>query len=270
MYGEMLQGIGAGVSATGGTLESIGNMRSKNKARKARIRGLQNAKNEFTLGSTDTQGNRINFNKDRGWGFDLSNSGKAEVTNANRQAYLANAMGGKLPSAYSNQLTAQDYISAQRQANANQIAASRNALRTGSNAGDVARAFGRAGSDTLRQAMLQNMRNGQQAQAQNVANYLTNAANAKAITQSTMSGLLNMQNGPAAQQLALNQAIAEAQAVPKTNWLQTGGKIMQGHGQAIGQLGKGMSMTSMLNTQNTQNQQNWNDYMNLLQQLLNK
>lgn len=269
-WGEMLQGIGAGVAATGGTFESIGNMKSKNKARKARISGLNDAKNEFTLGSTDTQGNRINFNKDRGWGFDLSNSGKAEVTNANRQAYLANAMGAKLPSAYRNQLTAQDYLSAQRQANANQNAASRVALRTGSNVGDVMRSFGRAGSDYLRQAMLQNMRNGQQAQAQAMSNYINNAAGAKAITQGTMQNLLNMQNGPAAQQLALNQAIAEAKAVPKTNWLQTGGKILQGHGQAIGQLGKGMSMTNALNGINQQNQSNWDQYMQLLQQLFNK
>lgn len=270
MLGEMLQGIGSGVAATGGTFESIGNMKSKNKARKARIAGLNDAKNEFTLGSTDTQGNRINFNKDRGWGFDLSNSGKAEVTNANRQSYLANAMGAKLPSAYRNQLTAQDYLSAQRQANANQNAASRVALRTGSNVGDVMRSFGRAGSDYLRQAMLQNMRNGQEAQAQNVANYLNNAASAKAITQGTMQNLLNMQEGPAAQQLALNQAIAEARAVPKTNWLQTGGKILQGTGQAVGQLGQGMSMTSALNNINAQNQQRWNDYMKLLEQYLNK
>lgn len=179
-------------------------------------------------------------------------------------------MGGKLPSAYRNQLTAQDYLSAQRQANANQNAASRVALRTGSNVGDVMRSFGRAGSDYLRQAMLQNMRNGQQAQAQAIANYINNANNAKAITQNTMNGLLNIQNGPAAQQLALNQAIAEAKAVPKTNWLQTGGKILQGHGQAIGQLGQGMSMTSALDGINAQNQQRWNDYMKLLEQYLNK
>lgn len=265
-----LAGIGAGMSALGGSLETIGNMKSKNKARKARIAGLQNAKNEFTLGSTDTQGNRLNFNKDRGWGFDLSNSGKAEVTNANRQAYLANAMGGKLPSAYRNQLTAQDFLSAQRQANANQNAASRVALRTGSNVGDVMRSFGRAGSDYLRQAMLQNIRNGQAAQVQAMSDYINNANNAKAITQNTMNGLLNIQNGPAAQQLALNQAMAEAAAVPKTNWLQTGGKILQGTGQAIGGFGNNMNMQQKLQDINTQNQQRWDDYMKLLEQYLNK
>ncbi|MBO7694936.1 MAG: hypothetical protein J6T10_20150 [Methanobrevibacter sp.] len=270
MLGGALSGIGAGMSALGGSLETIGNMKSKNKARKARIAGLNDAKNEFTLGSTDTQGNRINFNKDRGWGFDLSNSGKAEVTNANRQSYLANAMSAKLPSAYRNQLTAQDYLSAQRQANANQNAASRVALRTGSNVGDVMRSFGRAGSDYLRQAMLQNIRNGQAAQAQNIANYINNAASAKAITQGTMQNLLNMQEGPAAQQLALNQAIAEAKAVPTTNWLQTGGKILQGTGQAVGGFGNNMNMLQQLQGINAQNQQRWNDYMKLLQQYLNK
>lgn len=275
-WGEMLQGIGAGVAATGGTMEVIGNHKQQKKAAKGNKQAdqlylamLQKALDEYKSGSIDTQGNRLRF-KNGTWGFDLSNSGKAEVTNANRQAYLANAMGGKLPSEYRNQLTAQDYLSAQRQANANQNAASRQALRTGNNVGDVMRSFGRAGSENLRQAMLQNMRNGQQAQVQAINNYITNAQNAKNLTGTTMNNLINMHNTLAIPALNQNNMIAgayqqAARPTIKPNWWQSGGRILQGHGQAIGQLGKGMSMTNALQNLGNMNQQGWNDYYNRIQ-----
>jgi len=274
-WGEMLQGIGAGVAATGGTMEVIGNHKQQKKAAKGNKQAdqmylmmLQKALDEYKNGSIDTQGNRLRF-KNGTWGYDLSNSGKAEVTNANRQAYLANAMGSKLPSAYRNQLTAQDYLAAQRQANANQRAASRQALRTGSNAGEVARSFGRAGSDYLRQAMLQNMRNGQTAQAQSMQNLVNNAQQAKNLTGTTMNNLINMHETLALPALQQNNMIAgayqqAAKPTIKPNWWQSGGRILQGHGQAIGQLGKGMSMTNALQNLGGMNQQGWGDYLGML------
>lgn len=264
----LMQGIGAGMSGIGGVAESIGNMKSKNKARKARIAGLQNAKNEFTLGSQDTQGNQINFNNKRGWGFDLSRAGKSEVTNANRQSYLANAMAAKLPSEYKNQQTASDYRAYQQQARANQSAANRMALRGNGNVGNIARSFGQAGSSALQNAMLQNAKSGAALQQNAINNYIANAQNAKNLTNQTMQNLLSMQNGPASQQLALNQAIAEAQAVPKTNWLQTGGKSLQGIGQGMANFGQGMQNQQNLQNLQALQQQNFDKYLAMLQALM--
>ena len=112
MWGEVLQGVGAGLGSLGGTMEVIGNHKQQKKAAKGNQQAdlmyaqmLQKALDEYKSGSIDTQGNRLRF-KNGTWGYDLSRSGQAEVNNANRQAYLANAMGSKLPSAYRNQLTA--------------------------------------------------------------------------------------------------------------------------------------------------------------------
>lgn len=277
-WGEILQGIGAGVAATGGTFESIGNMKAKNKSRKKLIDGLQQAyntsKNEFTLGSQDTQGNQLNFNKQRGWGFNLSNPGRAEVINANRQAYLANAMSGKLPSAYRNQQTAADFKAIQQQARANQSAANRMALRGNGNVGQINRSFGQYGSSALQNAMLNNIRNGQIAQQNAMNTYINNANNAKNLTAQTMQNLLNIQNGPATQQLGLNTnmlpAIAQANATPKQTNLAMFGNILQGLGQGIGSFGSGMDMSNRLNKISLQNQAYNDKYLSLIQQLINK
>lgn len=266
--GMILQGIGAGMSGIGGTMSTIGNHKAANKSRKDRINGLVGAKNEFDLGSTDTQGNRLNFNHDRGWGFDLSRAGKAEAQNANRTSYLANAMSARMPSAGRNQLTAMDYKAAQQQANANQSAASKMGLRTASNLGNLAASTGMVGSDYLRQAMANNLRNGANYNQQLTNQYLTNANNAKNLTAQTMQNLLNIQNGPATQQLALNQAIAEAQAVPARNWLQTGGQIMSGLGQGVANFGSGMQKQANLEKQQLIDQQNFEKYLGLLKSLM--
>lgn len=246
MWGEILQGIGAGTAATGGTLSTVGDMRSKNKSRKARIKQLDQGYRDYILGSQDAQGNQINFNNQRGWGFDLSGAGKAEKNIANKGAYSAAGLSYLSPSQARNQLTAQDFKAARNQALANQTAANKNALRTSSSLGNVQRSFGNVGSSALQRAMQENLRAGNTAHTARLNDLVQTALNMKQPLVQTQQNLLNLQNGPAAQQLALRQAMAEAAAVPKINWLQTGGKILQGHGQAIGQLGKGMDFSNIL------------------------
>lgn len=257
---------GMGMSGIGGVASTIGNARSSNKARKNRIQGLNNAYNEFTLGSRDTQGNQLNFNKDRGWGVDLSNSGKAEVQNANRLAYNANYESSKLPTTYANTQTANDFRAARNQALANQQIASRNALRGAGNVGEVARSFGHAGSDYLRKALIDNYNNGAMLKQNAVNNALSNASGAKSITQSTLANLLNMQNGPAAQQLQLNMARAQAAGIPEINGLQQYGQIMQGLGQGLTNFGNGQQMNEALSQMIAQRQQQ----LDLARQSMNK
>ena len=96
-------------------------------------------------------------------------------------------------------------------------------------------------------------------QTQAMQNYVNNAQQAKNLTGTTMNNLINMHSTLAIPALEQNNMIAGAQRqavkpVIKPNWWQSGGRILQGHGQAIGQLGKGMSMTSALDNLNAQNQ----------------
>ena len=236
--GPILQGIGAGISTVGGIASSIGDMKSKNKARKARLQQLNQGMKDFTLGSQDAQGNQINFNNKRGWGFDLSGAGKAERNLANKGAYSAVGLAHMSPSQARNQLSAQDFKASRNQALANQAAANRSALRTGSSLGNVQRSFGNIGSSALQRAMQENLRAGNAAHTARLNDLAQTAMNMKQPLVQTQQGLLNLQNGPAVQQLALRQAMADAAGIPKTNWAQTLGSIGQGIGSAIGGYGK--------------------------------
>lgn len=229
----MLGAIGLGLSALGGTAQSLGNMHSSNSARKKKLQGYQNALNDFDLGSTDAQGNSINWNNNRGWGYDLSDPGKALVTNANRNAYNLNTLGNIAPSQARNQLNASDYLAARHQALANQSAAYRQGLRTGSNLSNIQTGFGRAGSSALQQIMQQNLRNGlnRQAELQNL--YANNATNAQNLVNSLETGLNDLQNSLGGARLSQQNAIADVKGTPVVNALQTLGKISSGIGQGL-------------------------------------
>lgn len=241
----MLGAIGTGLASVGGIAQAFGNRKSQNSARKARLAQLNQGMKDFQLGSTDAAGNRYNFNSSRGWGYDLSNSGRAAQTAANRGNYLMNTLGNISPSQARNNLVAADYRAAKNQANANQSAATRNALRTGSNLGAIANSMGSAGSHALRNAMQQNLRNGLSLQAQNANNYAQTAQNLAQNINNIQSNLQNMQNGAATQQMQLRQAMAEAAGVPKINMLQTLGKAAQGVGQALAGYSQGNQAMNM-------------------------
>lgn len=241
----MIGAIGTGLAAVGGVAQTFGNRKSQNAARKARLAQLNQGMKEFQLGSTDAGGNRFNFNDKRGWGYDLSNSGRAAQTAANRGNYLMNTLGNISPSQARNNIVAADYKAARNQANANQSAAVRNALRTGSNLGAVTNSMGSAGSYALRNAMQQNMRNGLALQAQNANNYAQSAQNLAQNINNIQSNLQNIQNGAATQQMQLRQAMAEAAGIPKINMLQTLGKVGQGVGQAMAGYDQGNKMMAI-------------------------
>lgn len=232
-------------SAAGGAMKAYGNKKAHNKARKARLAQLNQGMKDFQLGSTDAAGNRYNFNSSRGWGYDLSNSGRAAQTAANRGNYLMNTLGNIAPSQARNNLVAADYRAARNQANANQSAATRNALRTGGNLGDVARSMGSVGSSALQNIMQQNLRNGLSLQAQNANNYAQTAQNLATNINNIQNNLQNQQNSAATQQMQLRQAMAEAAGIPKINMLQTLGKSAQGIGQAMAQYDTGNKMMNM-------------------------
>ena len=231
--------VGAGMAGVGGVMQAFGNKKAQNKARKARLRQLSQGMKDFQLGSTDASGNRYNFNQQRGWGYDLSNAGRAAKNAANRGMYQMAALGNISPSQARNNLVAADYKAARNQALANQSAATRNALRTGSNVGDVIRAYGSVGSQALQNSMQQQLRNGLQAHIQNANNYAALAQNLATPLNNIQANLQNMQNGAATQQMQLRQAMAEAAGVPKQNFLQTLGGIGQGLGMAMGQYKQG-------------------------------
>lgn len=223
--GEILQGVG-------GTLSTFGNYKSQKKSNKALQEGLNDAKSQYARGTTDAAGNRY-YQKGNGWGYDLSGSGKAALNLANRNMYNANALGNINPTMAAKQATASNYRAAQMQANANQSAAKLNALRSGSNLGDIATSFGRQGSSNLLAQMQNNLKNGRQLQAQNANMYITNAVNARQPIENIQTNLQQQQQIAPAQMLNINQALAQVNARPKTNWMQLGGKLASGWGTGI-------------------------------------
>lgn len=229
----MIGAIGMGLTGFGGTSSAIGGAISGNKAKKAKKKQLQQGMNDFQLGSTDASGNRYNFNQQRGWGYDLSNAGKAARTAANRGIYQMNTLGNISPSQAANNMIAADYNAARTQALANQSAATRNALRTGSNVGDIIQTYGGLGSATLRNIMQQHNRNALNLQAQNAQNYANVAQSLAKPYNDIMTNLQNQQNGAATQQMQLRQAMADAAGTPTTNALQVLGSIGQGVGGAM-------------------------------------
>lgn len=231
--GLVLAGLGGGLSAASGYFGA-----------KKKQKQLKKAYNDYTLGSQDAQGNQLNFNKNRGWGFDLSGAGKAEQALANKGAFTAAGMTHRLPSQARNTLTGADFKSIRNLATANQAAANRNALRTGSNLGAISQAYGSQGTSALQRAMQQNYANNNYAQM--MSDYAQMASNMKAPLNSTQQQLIQQHSALAPTQFNIQSGIADAAGQKSSALLQALGDTASGIGSGMFGYGQGKAQLDMM------------------------
>ena len=224
--GLVLAGLGGGLGAASNYFGA-----------KKKQKQLKKAYNDYILGSQDAQGNQINFNKNRGWGFDLSGAGKAEQALANKGAYTAAGMTHRLPSQTRNTLTGADFKSIRNLASANQAAANRNALRTGSNLGAISQAYGSQGTSALQRAMQQNYANNNYAQM--MSDYAQMASNMKAPLTSTQQQLIQQHNSLAPTQFNIQSGLADAAGQKSSALLKALGDTASGIGMGMFGYGQG-------------------------------
>lgn len=237
-----------GGGALGGAYSGYKSAKNANKAQKERMRLLKEGLKQFKAGSLDAYGNKLSANKDGLWSYNLSRSGNAAKSAANKGIYeLAN---------YNNKSRAEilrDNLAGNQLANtltarANQAAAMRSGARTNSNLGAISTAYARQGSQNLRNNYLNAMKNAKNSASYNanVRNNLAQAAN------SSMYPLNSMQNNLQRMVLGLNGSVMQqynnmAGAVkPKIDTLSATMKgADQGYNESIDQLKDLVSLFTM-------------------------
>ncbi len=186
--------IGAGLGATSSYLSG----RSKKKALKKKKKMMQDALRRYQAGSTDAYGNKLSSSSDGNWNYDLNLASQQARNAANRAMIDSANYVPKSASQIRNETLANNLLANNLTARANQSAAMRTGLRTGSNLGNIAAGFSRQGTQNLRNAYQQGLQN-----ANNTANInartrrdLSSAASSamKPIT-NIQSNLQNMVNG---------------------------------------------------------------------------
>jgi hypothetical protein len=186
--------IGAGLGATSSYLSG----RSKKKALKKKKKMMQDALRRYQAGSTDAYGNKLSSSSDGNWNYDLNLASQQARNAANRAMIDSANYVPKSASQIRNETLANNLLANNLTARANQSAAMRTGLRTGSNLGNIAAGFSRQGAQNLRNAYQQGLQN-----ANNTANInartrrdLSSAASSamKPIT-NIQSNLQNMVNG---------------------------------------------------------------------------
>lgn len=191
--------------------------RAKRKAASKQLKYMKKALNEYKAGSYDAYGNRLKGNADGTWSYDLTNSAKNAQLGATK---AMNALGNyqyKTGRDLANQNMVANNLANNKVAQANQSAAMKQALRSGSNLGAISASFARQGSKNLRNAYLQG-----QAQAQNAPMYNANmvntlaqaAANAQQPLGNIQTNLQNQVNGLNRTAMTQLNNIAQAQNNP--------------------------------------------------------
>lgn len=184
---------GAGLGAASSFLSG----RSKKKALQKKKKMMQRALKHYQAGSTDAYGNKLSSSSDGNWNYDLNLASQQARNAANRAMIDSANYVPKSASQIRNETLANNLLANNLTARANQSAAMRTGLRTGSNLGNIAAGFSRQGSRNLRNAYQQGLQD-----ANNTANInaktrsnLSNAASSamKPIT-NIQSNLQNMVN----------------------------------------------------------------------------
>lgn len=184
---------GAGLGAASSYLSG----RSKKKALQKKKKMMQNALRHYQAGSTDAYGNKLSSNSNGNWNYDL-NLATQQARNAANRAMIDSAnYVPKSASQIRNETLANNLLANNLIARANQSAAMRSGLRTGSNLGNIAAGFSRQGTRNLRNAYQQGLQNANNTASINARtrNSLSSAASSamKPIT-NIQSNLQNMVN----------------------------------------------------------------------------
>jgi hypothetical protein len=147
---------------------------------------MQKALQMYQIGSTDALGNTLSAGKDGRWSYNLSTPTKMLRSGINKSMIDLGNFQSRNQSDYLAQNLAGLSTANRRVAQANQSAAMKNALRTGSNVGLISSAYN--------QANMQNMRNAFNNAYKNSANWQNINANAKNNLATTLNNSMQPMN----------------------------------------------------------------------------
>ena len=177
-----MQAGGQVLSGIGGALTD----KAKSKAAKQRLEAMQKALQMYQVGSTDALGNTLSAGKNGRWSYNLSAPTKMLRSGINKSMIDLGNFQTKNQSDYLAQNLAGLTTANRRVAQANQSAAMKNAMRTGSNVGLISSAYNQANS--------QNMRNAFNNAYKNSANWQNNNANIKNNLATTLNNSMHSMN----------------------------------------------------------------------------
>lgn len=253
MWGPIaMQAGGAVLSGIGGALSD----KAKSKAAKQRLKAMQKALQMYQVGSTDAFGNTLSAGKDGKWGYKLSVPTMMAKHGAEKSMV---DLGTFTPKNYSQTLGQNLYglsQANQQTAQANQAAAMKNAMRTGSNVGLISSAYNQSNMNNMRNAYnsaFKNAANWQNIGANtknNLANVANNSMQPVNGVQNNLQGMVNSLNKT---QMDQQNQIAGAQYDKTLAGRMTAANMFTAAGGAMSGMG-----------QNKQKQQNFDKYLGLL------
>lgn len=215
-FGPWGTAIGAGLGAVGGIMGSS----SKKKAAKMRMKMLQEGLKQFKAGSLDALGNKLSADDKGLWSYNLSRSGNAAKSAANKGIYELANYNNKSRAEILRDNLAGNHLADTLTARANQAAAMRSGARTNSNLGAISTAYARQGSQNLRNNYLNAMKNAKNSASYNanVRNNLAQAAQSAMYPINSIQGnLQNMVNSLNRSVMNQYNAMAGAAANPYYN-----------------------------------------------------
>lgn len=177
------------------------NARNENKANKKQQEMLAAALAQFQAGSKDAYGNKLSADNGGVWSYKLTKPSQQAVNNANNAMMLANTTANKTSSEIMRDNLLGKSLANTLTARANQQAAMRSGARTNSNLGKISSAYGREGSQRLRDTYQEGIKAGKNstmynAQLRDALNRNISTAQAPVSNiQSNLQGMVQGLNG---------------------------------------------------------------------------
>lgn len=243
---------GAVVGGIGGYMSGS----AKKKAEKERIKRLTQALRMFQAGSTDAFGNTLSADKTGRWNYKLSLPTQQAVNGANKILLSMGTYNPKLSSQIRNENLLANTIANGEIARANQAAAMKQGLRSGSNLGYISNAYTKNRDKNIRNSLLNAQKSAANPSLYN-ANVIAQLGQATGTAMqpvnSIQTNLKDMVNTLNVQEMNQMNKIAGASANPYLHG-QVEADLMKGVGTAIGDY-----------TTNSQQQQDNQQLLNLLE-----
>lgn len=149
-FGPWGAAAGAVVGGIGGYLSG----KSKKKAEQERIKKLTQALRMLQAGSTDAYGNTLSADKSGRWKFDLSLPTEMAVRGINKSLLDLGTLSPKFSNQIRNENLLVNSIANGEIARANQAAAMKQGMRSGSNLGYISNAYSKNRDNNIRNAFL--------------------------------------------------------------------------------------------------------------------
>jgi hypothetical protein len=251
-------GIGTAIGAVVGGIGGYLSGSAKKKAEKERIKKLTQALRMLQAGSTDAFGNTLSADKTGRWKYNLSIPTQQAVKGANNILLSMGTYNPKMSSQIRNENLLSNIITNGEIARANQAAAMKQGLRSGSNLGYISNAYTKNRDKNIRNALLNAQKSAANPLTYN-ANVIAQLGQAAGVAMqpvnSIQTNLKDMVNTLNVQEMNQMNKIAGASANPYLHG-QVEADLMKGLGTAVGDYAA-----------NAQQQQDNQQLLNLLEKM---